>query len=68
MSVLVDPKLLEEIRELSDTECAKAILLGLTVLIRQGDPEAIREFLESFVNKLRLAEQGRIAVRDEGAN
>lgn len=67
--MLPGPELLESLRDMSDEELCNALLWGLKVL-RDGsnDPAAMREFIVTFINTIRLAEAGRVAVRDEGAN
>ncbi len=66
---MVDKQTIQDVLGLSDEEVAKGICMGLAVLIRtHAGPDAILEFLTSFVNTIRLAEAERVPVRVEGAN
>jgi hypothetical protein len=66
---LVSKEAIQDCQGLSDRELARAICMGLAVLVRIGaSSESVLEFLEGMVNTIRLAEAGRVPVRDEGAN
>lgn len=66
---MVTESQLSAIRDGSDELIGKAILLGIAKLISAGaSPEQLAEFATTMVNAIRLAEVGRVPVRDEGAN
>lgn len=66
---MVTESQLSAIRDGSDELIGKAILLGVAKLLAAGaTPEQLAEFATSMVNIIRLAEVGRVPVRDEGAN
>ena len=66
---MVSKETLAEVLELSDKECAQALVMGLAILIRaKAASEDILQFVEGFINTVRLAEVDRVPVRDERAN
>lgn len=65
---MLSKEVIDEIRELTDDQVGVVIIKGMMALIRLGDPAAMRVFLADLVNAVRLAEAGRVPVRDEGAN
>ena len=60
---------LEDTRNATDEQLARGLLLGVAMMLTAGvKTEAILAFCTEYINGIRLAEAGRIPVRDEGAN
>jgi hypothetical protein len=66
---MVSEEQISAIREGTDELIGKAILLGIGKLLQAGaTPEQLCEFATTMVNIIRLAEVGRVPIRDMGAN
>ena len=67
--MLFSEDVLEDTRNATDEQLAKRLLLGVAMMLRGGSQtEAILTFVTEYINGIRLAEAGRVPVRDEGAN
>ena len=67
--MLLSEEVLADTRDATDEQLAKGLLLGIATMLKGGSPaQAIVEFVTEYINGIRLAEAGRVPVRDEGAN
>ena len=66
---MLSEDVLEDTRNATDEQLAKGLLLGVAMMLKSGvKTEAILQFCTEYINGIRLAEAGRVPVRDEGAN
>lgn len=67
--MLFSDDVLADTRNATDEQLARGLLLGVVMMLKSGtQTEAILSFVTEYINGVRLAEAGRVPVRDEGAN